>query len=424
MGRFLAFIYQVLIPFLLIPAYLLTFFIKSKSFTLKSFKKRIFIKLPGFKEKTILFHCSSIGEINAIKELILVLREKFPQTPIVITTFTETALNQAEKITQYSYLIPFDIKFVVKKFLKKINPFIVFIAETEIWPNFIIESSKISRVFIVNGRISEKSFKKYLLIKPLISYIFKSVEKIFVQSEDDFNRFSLFYPAEKIIIAGNTKYDAMKVKEEDINYENELKKLDFQNKKIITFGSVHPGEFETIIKSFKLLKEAYPDIRYIIVPRHIEKIDEFKKIVEKSKIRYAIISEVEKKEDIFKDFYDTEILLVDKIGVLLYFYSISIISFVGGTLNNIGGHNLIEPSVYSKPVIFGPNYFNQKLAAQKLIENGGGFIVSDEFEIAARIKVLLSDENKHKNASLSSKKTLLSLQGATKKITDEVFKNN
>jgi len=416
MGKLLLKIYYLISPLLFITYIPLFLFTRTRSFSIKTFFKRFFPQIPNFKN-SIIFHSSSLGELNSIKEMINIFKEKYPQKPVIITTFTETALEMAKKITPNSFLIPFDTKYSINRFLKNANPQFLFIAETEIWPALINETSKRANVYMINARMSEKSFKRYLIISPLIKETLNKFKKIFAQGQDSYNRFINFVSKEKVIITGNTKYDSLK--ESEIKLKDELKKINFEGRKIITFGSVHPDELEIIIKSFFLLKKEIEDVRYVIVPRHIEKTEIFKKILENFNIRYSLLSQV-KDEDRFKDLYETEILIADKLGILMDFYHASQISFVGGTLNKIGGHNLLEPSVYSKPVLFGPNYRNQKEAAEKLIENRGGFVVSDENDIKARIKILLKDRKKLEEISINSKKTLEALQGASERIIKEI----
>jgi 3-deoxy-D-manno-octulosonic-acid transferase len=418
MGAILFIVYNTIVPFLIVLSFPLSLILPTKSFTPRLWLKRIFPDIKTFKDKTILFHCSSIGEINSVRTLIDYFKKSEPNTKIIITTFTETANNIAKKITEYSYILPFDFYPIMKRFIKKANPKIVFIAETEIWPSFIRISSKKSKLYYINARISDKSFKFYKYLSPLIKYCFKNIEKIFVQDKEYYDKFSFFYDSKKIVIAGNTKYDLLDddIKAKDLT--EILKKIDFLEKKLITFGSIHPDEIEIIIKSYKLIVNDINDIRYIIVPRHIEKTKEFEEIIKRHNLNYQKLSDIKQKEDRFKDFYDTQILLVDEVGSLLDFYSVSDICFVGGTLNKTGGHNLLEPSVFSKPVLFGPNYLSQGKSAKKLIEYGGGFIVNDEQDLKSRIKFLISDKNYYLKASENSKKALLSLKGATEKIKE------
>ena len=417
----LFFIYNILIFFIFLILVVFIIFKNTKSFTLKNLKNRFIFKTPKLKyNQAILFHSSSLGEFNALKPLLKKIKSF--NNEVVITTFTETALNNAINYGN-AFLMPFDFYFITLSFFKKIKPKYIFIAETEIWPNFIIIGSRFAKIYWINARMSEKSFRYYKFFSYFIKKIFENVEKIFVQDLESFERFKRFVPIYKLKLCGNTKYDSL----EEINigedYSEILKKINFDNKKIITFGSIHPDEFETIIKSFILIKNESNDIRYIIVPRHIEKIKFFEDISNRYKIRYSLFEDILKEEDPFKQLLETEILLINKTGILLSFYKISTICFVGGSLNNIGGHNILEPAIFKKPVLFGPNYQNQKEAAKKLLENRGGFVVSDEYDIKARIKILIENKEKLNEISDNSYKTLQLLQGATERIVKELSKS-
>jgi 3-deoxy-D-manno-octulosonic-acid transferase len=150
-------IYNILLPVSFLISIPFIIIKKTKSFTLKNIKHRFIFEIPELRNTDrILFHCSSLGELNSLKPLI----EKFSENEIIITTFTETALTQAKKYGK-AFLIPFDFYFLVLNFFKKIKPKYVFIAETEIWPNFIIVASKFSKLYWINARMSEKSFKYY-----------------------------------------------------------------------------------------------------------------------------------------------------------------------------------------------------------------------------------------------------------------------
>lgn len=415
MGFILFIIYNITVPFLIVLSLPVSLLLPTKSFTAKLWIKRVFSDITEFKEKTIIFHCSSVGEINSVKTLIEYFKKNEPNKKIIITTFTETANKFAKNITEYSYILPFDFYPLIKIFIKKANPDVVFVAETEIWPSFIRISSNAAKIYYVNARISDKSFKLYRYISHLIKYCFKNIEKIFVQDESHYKKFSFFYDSKKIVIAGNTKYDLLddNIKVQDLS--EVFKKIDFLDKKLITFGSIHREELDIILKSYKLILDEVNDIKYIIVPRHIERTTEFEEIIKEYGFKSYKLSEVKKKDDGFRD-YDTQILIVDEMGILLSFYSASDVCFVGGTFDKTGGHNLLEPSVFSKPVIFGPNYYSQKVAAKRLIEHSGGFVVSDEYDLKSKIKILISDNDSYSRVSENSKKALLSLKGATKKI--------
>ncbi|MEF3280200.1 MAG: hypothetical protein K6357_04455 [Elusimicrobiota bacterium] len=420
MGFLLFLFYNTLIPFFIIISFPLVIVIRTKSFTFKYWIKRIFPEIKAFKNKTVLFHCSSIGEINAIKSIIEFFKNSFPNYTIVITTFTETALLAAKQITENAFIIPFDFYPVIKKFVKKVNPDFIFIAETELWPSFVKVCSERSKLYYINAKISENSFTLYKIISPLLKYSFKKALKIFVQNEESAKRFSHFIDKEKIYVSGNTKYDVYVKTSDADDIKFLLSKIGFDKKKLITFGSIHLEELDIILKSYDLIYDK-ENIKYIIVPRHVEKTRFFEEKIKKIGLKYLKFSDIGESNEEKINLFDTQILIVDKIGVLLKFYFLSCICFVGGTLNKIGGHNLLEPSIFSKPVLFGPNYFNQKEAAQRLIEYKGGFVVKDEYDLKSRIEVLLSEKYLI-TASLNSNKALLSLKGATDKIIKEIFK--
>ena len=382
-------------------------FSKTKSITLKNYLKRIFFHLKKNKEKSFLFHFSSLGEMKAAEGIIKYLRAK--NKNIVITVFTETAYLSAKERYDNVVLMPVDFYPVVKHFVKKINPAIAFITETEIWPSYIISLSKHSRVIWINARISERSYKRYTLLKPLLRYVFENVDSVFVQTMDDLKRFSKFIDHKKIVIAGNTKYDSdlfIEIPNDILNILKTWKSNIFT----VILGSIHPDEFEYFVKAYKLLKNEKLNIKLLVVPRHIEKISEFEMILNRHNIDYIRFSDIQKDKKIRCEYFD--FMIFDLTGYLSGLYIVCDLAFVGGTLNKVGGHNLLEPAFHSKPVIFGPSYQLQKTAAESLIERACGFIVSDEYEIKSRIKYFMYSQDMRKKAGESSKKVFCNLTGA------------
>lgn len=399
-------LYNILIFLFIFLGCVVVLFLRTRSITLNGYFKRFFQKIKDHKG-SFLFHFSSLGEMKAAVPLIEYFVNLKKQ--VVITTFTETAYKEAIKKYDNVYLLPFDFYPIVKRFINKISPSYVFITETEFWPSFIKAATIQAKVIWINARISKKSFKRYLYFSWFFRFIFEKVQKVFVQTKDDYYRFLTFFPEAKLIISGNTKYD-IKIKELDLN-DNFLNSIIEWKKDrfCIVFGSVHPDEFEIILRSYVLLKNESIKVKYIVVPRHIEKIKDFSNILEKYQIDYIQFSKID------SNFipYGVDIMIFDMLGYLLKLYGISDISFVGGSLNNIGGHNLLEPAFFSKPVLFGPNYFSQKTAAESLIRNGGGFIVADEYEIKSRIKFFIFSKEKLIEFGRNANKTVKMLSGAT-----------
>lgn len=406
-------LYNILSPFAVILAFIFSFFGRKFSFSPASFKSRLFPSLNHL-ENTVWFHCSSVGELNSIIKLIEHYRDKEKKN-IVITTFTETGFKKAREITENAYLLPFDIYPLIKKFIKKINPQMVFIAETEIWPNLVYIASKYSKLYCINARLSANSYKYYLFLKPLLKKLLNRAEIIFTQNEEYASRLKTFVSENKIIITGNTKYDTLKdyriKNRETVDKIANLTETD--KNRVIVCGSTHSEDEKLILRGFNLLKDEIKNTKLIIAPRHIERLNNCLENINSEGFIPLKLSETEETNLPVIDF---DVLVIDRIGILTDIYSIAAACFVGGTVSNIGGHNLLEPSIFSKPVLFGKNYYNQKEAGDKLIENRGGFIVNDEYEFKAIVKMLFFDSDFYQKTSLNSKKTLDELSGATDKI--------
>ena len=416
MGFILYILYNLLTPFLFIAAIFISFFSLRHKFSdnLNALKERISFSTKGFPQKAYWFHASSIGEVKAIKSIIEKAKELKPDIPFIITVSTLSGKKEALSLTPYVRILPADFYFLIKRFIKNLKPLKLFVAETEIWPNLLIHASKECKVKILNARISDKTFASYLKISPLIRFSLKNISRICAQSKKDADRYSRFFDKEKIFIAGNIKYDSLKKDEKAVDLaENIIKSADIQNKNKIIFGSTHPKEEEIIADSFEILKNEGEDVFFIIVPRHINKAILTKEIFDKKQIKTKLLSEKSKEK--------TEVLIADENGILFPLYSQGEICFVGGTLDDTGGHNLLEPCVYAKPVIFGPNFSNAAEAGEKLIENKGGFIVKDAYDMAARIRVLLKDKDFLKKTGENSLKTLDSLKGASAKTILEII---
>ena len=324
----------------------------------KFFKKRLFQKIEnkGSKEeKTILVHMSSVGEFNLSQELIKRLLSK--DEKIIISIMTDTGFAAVNKIYGENKNVkiiyfPLDDYFLLKKLYREYNIAKTVIIETEIWPNLYNFAAKNGDLFIVNGRLTEKKLKSYLKVKGFIKKILNLAKKIMVQSEEDKKRYErIGLEKEKIITYKNLKYsikyEVLEEEKRNVYFKNNL----FEDKKIIVCGSTRPGEEEIWLEAFREINQNN-EYQLIIVPRHLERTEEIKKEIEKIFTQkpevYSLLSESRK----------TDILIVDRMGVLRDFYQIADFVFVGGTLVNIGGHSILEPLYYGKLPIIGEYYQN------------------------------------------------------------------
>ncbi|MGL6065727.1 MAG: 3-deoxy-D-manno-octulosonic acid transferase [Cetobacterium sp.] len=336
-------------------------------------------------ENYIWLHCSSVGEVNLSDALIKKLKENFNDY-ILITVFTDTgheiALNKYSKDDRISILkFPLDDIFVLKSILKKIKISKLILVETEIWPNLITLASRVAKVYIVNGRISTKSFPKYKKINLLLKSIFSKIDGFLMQSEEDKNRIiELGANSNKVFVTGNLKFD---ISFEEFSNKDilSLKSLIKANsKKIFVAGSTREGEDSFLINISQELKNTL----LVLVPRHLDRVPNIELLLENLNLKYTKLSKLE--DSSTRD--DFKVLIVDKMGVLRKFYSIADITFVGGTLVNIGGHSLLEPLFYGKTPIFGPHLQNVKDISKDILALNIGHKVSNKEEFLNAINLL------------------------------------
>ncbi len=369
-----------LYPFLFI-------FLLFKPKKMKFVFSRLFQDLSILKkeEEYTWLHCSSVGEINLSDALIKKLKENF-QENILITVFTdtgyETALNKYSKDDKISILkFPLDDMFILKKIFNYIKISRVILIETEIWPNLITLGHKMSKVYIVNGRISNKSFPRYCKVKWILKSLLSKIDGFLMQSEEDRNRIiALGANSSKVSVSGNLKFD-ISFEEFNLNEKMILKKLLKSNcRKIFVAGSTRQGEDSILIDIYKELSNTL----LVIVPRHLERVSEIESLLKNSNLNYKKLTDLENNH-CTEEF---QVLVVDKMGVLRKFYSIADIVFVGGTLVDIGGHSLLEPLFYGKTPIFGPYLQNVKDISRDILTLGIGHKIHNKEEFLNAINLL------------------------------------
>jgi 3-deoxy-D-manno-octulosonic-acid transferase len=362
-------------------------------------------------------HAVSVGEVIASIPIIKKIKELYPQKKIVLSTITSTGNNTArQKIPEIDFLIyfPYDFFFIVKKVLGIINPCIFIHTETEIWPNFLffLHRREIPSV-IVNGRISSKSCRRYKLFGWFFKKVFNKVSVFGMQSLVDYQRaIEIGADPQKVLITGNMKFDQKTPDVKNTLKEKLLNELNLGlEDKIFIAGSTHTGEEDIILDVFQQLIKEYSNLILILAPRHPERFSEVEKLVKKKYLTVNRKSQIKK----YQHSSRSQVILLDTIGELAQFYSIGEIIFVGGSLVNIGGHNLLEPLVYKKPVIFGPYTQNVSEFVNVLIESGAGILVSTKDELLLQSQRLLSDKE---NAQLCGERGFQVIkvnQGATEK---------
>ena len=365
---------------------------------LKFFKSRLFQKIGNDNflkegEEAILIHFSSVGEFNLSQELIEKILESGKKEKIILSVMTDTGFSAVNK--KYSendnvkvFYFPLDDFFVLRKIYKKYKIKKTIIIETEIWPNLYYFAAKNGKLFIVNGRLTERKLKSYLKFNWFIKNTINRAEKIMVQSDFDKKRYEKLGISEnKIKVYKNLKYS---IKYNEISDEKKKYYFDTvldKNKKIIVCGSTRPDEEKIWLEVLKKINQNN-EYQLVLVPRHLERIGEIEKIILEnfSKKDYLLLTEIEKNKINLEAENKKEIVIIDKMGILTDFYQLADFVFVGGTLVNIGGHSILEPLFYGKKPIIGKYFQNIEEIVRDAQELGFIEIVENENEIIEYLK--------------------------------------
>ena len=302
-------------------------------------------------------------------------------------------------LADYITYFPLDVYEACKKFVETINPSIVLIAETELWPNFAhVCKEKNIPLYIINGRISDKSYPSYLKIRNFMSLILQNYTGVFCQSELDKERFILLGSnAKNTSVMKNLKFEIEK-KECDID-------LQTQNSKLIVAGSTHAGEEEKILKAYKQLRAKVIDLKLLLAPRHLTRLNEVKELLKSMSLRYGLKSQG-------NTFQNHNIIILDTLGELSKLYALADIAYIGGSFANIGGHNPLEALIYSVPVISGPSIKNFRDIYSILQRENAAFVVNDEKELYKTLEKLIYNYDYYKNISNNCKNCFTNNQGA------------
>ncbi len=391
-------LYNLLRIFLYLVIIVLSIFNKK---LLKFSKSRLFQKMEDDNflnndEKTILIHFSSVGEFNLSKELIERILENTKiekKQKIILSVMTDTGFETVSK--KYSknrnvkiFYFPLDDFFAIKKIYKKYKIDQTIVIETEIWPNLYYFAEKYGKLFIVNGRLTEKKLKSYLKFGWLIRKTVNRATKIMVQSIPDKERYEkLGIDKNKIKVYKNLKYSIKYNKISDIQKKYYYDMVVNKNKKIIVCGSTRPDEEKIWLDVFKKIN-IHDEYQLILVPRHLERIEEIKNIILENFSRddYSSMTEIEKNKIDYGTEKTKKIIVVDKMGVLTDFYQLADFVFVGGTLVDIGGHSILEPLYYGKKPIIGKYFQNIEEIVKDAKDLGFVEIVENENEIIEYLK--------------------------------------
>ncbi|MEN3046070.1 MAG: glycosyltransferase N-terminal domain-containing protein [Candidatus Hydrothermales bacterium] len=365
------------------------------------------------EKDSIWFHAASLGEVTSIKPLLDYFDKK--GVPFYVTTMTESGKKRADEYFKGRvFLFPYDNPLLIKKLVDRTR--LLVLAESEFWPNTIFEVKKNKKnLILVNGRISEKSFLRWKLLKGYFARILSCFDKFFVISfrEKKFlRRFNV--DGSKIFVSGNLKI-LFENKDVSLLFE---KPFDFT----ITFASVRTGEFSGIVDVIEKIMKMNEKIGFIIAVRHLESLILLENILKLKKIKYVKFSE---ERENFK--YRARVLILDTLGDLIRVFPISDVAVVCGTFAPYGGHNLLEPAQFGVPVFFGPYTFNVKGMEEILIKEGGGIKCKDFNDLFTIFKDMIDSRDElikvGKNSKNAYEKARKISENGFRKIVEYIEKN-
>lgn len=371
--------------------------------------------------QVIWVHAVSVGETRAAAPLIRALKKEYPDHLLVLSNVTETGREIAGNIPEIDLCLffPFDLSFVVRRVLSQVNIKLAVIVETEIWPNFVrILSARKVPLFLVNGRISDRSFPRYLKVKSLLKPILESFRVLCMQTQLDARRIRMLGAAsERVEVTGNLKFD-MKPAEFTAAGCSELRDgFHIPSDAVLwVAGSTHAGEEEQLVSVYHQLLAEGEKLFLVLVPRHPERCRTLLATLVNQGKRIVLRSEVNGSGSLSAG----EILLVDTLGEMLRLYAVADLVFVGGSLVPIGGHNVLEASLMQKPVVFGPHMQNFKEISRLLLGARGGICVQDKVELLHAIRRLVKDSDYRLSMGGAGLTLLQQNVGATSKTLNQL----
>ena len=392
-------VYSILIVafFVLVSPYLLYQAVRYRKYIV-SLPQRLGYLPVSFNldaDESIWIHAVSVGEVLTARALLAELRERYPRLRIFLSTTTMTGRQIARNNLQYVdevFFFPFDLGFIVQRTLALVRPRLFIMMETEIWPNLLRACRRAGvRTAVVNGRISGRSYPRYRLARPFFRRVLRDVDRFCMQSEESARRIvDIGAERERVSVTGSLKFDSLEIPGAPSADRGQNRVLRYfrlaPDRPVLIAASTLKGEEEPILDAFQRIRATVTNALLIIAPRKPERFDEVERMARRAGWNVARRSELRVDAEPRND-----VIVLDTIGELAQLYQVATAVFVGGSLVDAGGHNILEPAVFGKPIVFGPHMENFAEIARTFIDNGAAIQVRSARELETVLLDLLGD---------------------------------
>ncbi len=373
----------------------------------------------SYPSGTIWVHAVSAGEVVAVKAAMPELRKAFPGYPLVASTTTETGQENARRMLADAdevFYYPIDLSWNVRKFLRRFNPRIVTLFEAELWPNFLLQADQAgAKVFLLNGRMSKRSYRRYLRMKRFLARPLGTIKAFCMQSQGDAERIAEIVGGdERVFVTGDCKFDfdfRVLTAEEKAAWRNELGLR--EDRPVIVAGSTHPGEEKIVLDAFVAARKEHSGAALILAPRHPERFNEAASLLDSKGFTVRRATQATESSS------TPDVVLLDTMGQLDRAYGLGKIAIVGGSFVPVGGHNLMEAAAHSIPVLYGPHMHRQP-DMLRILGSGEGGMQLKPGELGTALCELLGSDERREEIGQQARKSLDANRGVARKMVDIV----
>lgn len=384
----------------------------------RGWRQRLFgtISPPDSDRPTVWFHAVSVGELQLLVPVIKRLSQLRPEWQVAISTSTDSGylLAQQRFADHLVFFAPFDFSWAVQRVLRRLQPRLIVLAELELWPNLLsIAKQQEVPVMVINGRMSDRSFRRYRRLPGLTKSMLRSLTKISAQNNEYAVRFvALGAEPLRVTVSGNIKFDGA-FSPDYVHLGRRLREtFQFRDDEVVfVAGSTQPEEDEMVVETFAGIREQYPQLRLVIVPRHMHNVPPLVERLQRMGEAYICRSQVS--EDTPIDPMLRPIVVVDVVGELAGWWQVADLAYVGGSMGKRGGQNMIEPAAARCAVSFGPRTENFRDVVSMLLAGHAAMVVRDPAELEAFMVRAIVDERWRKSMGSAAQRIVAEQQGAT-----------